>query len=98
MVFQSPNLLIRRHRPMVRAGVTRVLLSCRWRGQRARLASSLSELSSAQHTKKRRPRFLLPESFQGALAHGRGGIVDLNVAERLALGCRNAQGDADRRR
>jgi hypothetical protein len=44
------------------------------------------------------PRFLLPESFQGALAHGRRGIVDLNIAGHLALGCRNAQGVADRRR
>jgi hypothetical protein len=39
--IRTPNLLIRRHRPMVRPGTIRVLLSCGWRRPEARLSSSL---------------------------------------------------------
>ena len=57
--IRTPNLLIRRHGPMVRPGATRVPLSCRWRCREARLSSSLSsELSSAHGAKQRHPRFL----------------------------------------
>ena len=58
----NPNLLIRRHGPMVRPGAMRVPLSCRWRCREARLSSSLSsELSSAHSAKQRHSqRFLIP--------------------------------------
>jgi hypothetical protein len=50
--------VIRRHRPMLRPGTIRVLLSCRWRCREARLSS---ELSSAHGAKQRHPhRFLIP--------------------------------------
>ena len=64
----NPNLLIRRHRPMVRSGTIRVLLSCGWRCREARLSSSLSsELSSAHGAKQRHPRFLIhPASYPAA--------------------------------
>jgi hypothetical protein len=60
--IRTPNLLIRRHGPMVRPGAMRVPLSCRWRCREARLSSSLSsELSSAHSAKQRHSqRFLIP--------------------------------------
>jgi hypothetical protein len=59
--IRTPNLLIRRHRPMLRPGAIRVLLSCRWRRREARLLSSLSELSSAHVAQQQHShRFLIP--------------------------------------
>jgi hypothetical protein len=59
--IRAPNLLIRRHGPMVRSGAIRVLLSCRWRCWEARLSSSSSQLSSPDGAKQRHShRFLIP--------------------------------------
>ena len=46
----NPNLLIRRHGPMVRPGAMRVPLSCRWRCREARLSSSLSSSPGGDET------------------------------------------------
>ena len=71
----NPNLLIRRHGPMVRPGAMRVPLSSRWRCREARLSSSLSsELSSAHSAKQRHSqRFLIPAILLLTIGRVKGG-------------------------
>ena len=97
----NPNLLIRRHRPMVRPGTMRVLLSCRWRCREARLSSSLSsELSSAHGAKQRHShRFPIPGDpaltilCQGWRSHHVPSCISLVWSDRSITTCRGRPAD-----
>ena len=85
------NLLIRRHRPRVRPGTIRVLLSCRCRCREARLSSSLgSELSSAQGCETAAPLLFLSRFRSCRLCECFGAEVVQVVLARSRLGAPRA--------